>query len=265
MKVNRKDLNKCGIYCIRNTINNKVYIGKSKNIYNRIANHIQLLNNFSKNENRHFLNAWNKYKSDNFEYFVIEYLELDEQLLKIRELYWIDAFNSTDRNVGYNLRRDSETKMIVHDETRKLLSIINSKENNPNYRNKWSNEKKKQLSNKLKDQFKNKERVNTKEQAVKGVEARKKLWNKNPNLKELMIEKVRIKNTKYKIYQYDKKTNELVKIWNKVNDILLKNPTYKKHNIYAVCSGEKPSMYGYIWVKVLNDDDIVQTELKDSE
>ena len=39
---------------------------------------------------------------------------------------------------------------------------------------------------------------------------------------------------------------------------------YKKHNIYAVCSGEKPSMYGYIWVKILNDD-IVQTEMKVSE
>ena len=57
---------------------------------------------------------------------------------------------------------------------------------------------------------------------------------------------------------------QLIKIWNCVNDIIKENPNYKKHNIYAVCSGEKPSMYGYIWVKILNDD-IVQTEMKVSE
>lgn len=264
MKVNRKDLNKCGIYCIRNTVNNKVYIGKSKNIYNRIAAHIQLLNNSSKDENRHLLKAWHKYGSDNFEYFVIEYLELDEQLLKTRELYWIDSFNSTDREIGYNLRRDSDTNMTVHEETRKLLSLANSGENNPNYGNKWTDEMKENLSKKLKDQFKN-GRVNTTEQSLKGVKAKEELWKEHPELKEQMIEKVRDKNTKYKIYQYDKKTNELIKIWDKVNDIIKENPTYKKHNIYAACSGEKPSMYGYIWAKVLNDDDIVQTDLKELE
>lgn len=48
MKINKFDLNKSGIYCIRNIINNKVYIGKSKNIYNRITQHIYLLRNKSK-------------------------------------------------------------------------------------------------------------------------------------------------------------------------------------------------------------------------
>ena len=42
MKINKFDLNKSGIYCIRNIVNNKVYIGKSKNIYNRITQHIYL-------------------------------------------------------------------------------------------------------------------------------------------------------------------------------------------------------------------------------
>lgn len=50
---------------------------------------------------------------------------------------------------------------------------------------------------------------------------------------------------------------ELLKVWNCVNDIIIDNPTYKRHNIYAVCSGEKKSIYGYIWKKVLIDD-IVQ-------
>lgn len=264
MKVDRKDLNKCGIYCIRNTVNNKVYIGKSKNIYVRIASHIQLLNNLSKDENRHLINSWYKHGCDKFEYFVLEYLELDENLLKERELYWIDVYDSTNRNKGYNLRRDSSTNMIVHEETRKLLSKSNSGENNPNYGNKWTDKMKSDLSKKIKDQFKN-ERVPSKEASLKGVKAKAELWKNHPELKEKMIKKVREKNTKYKIYQYDKKTNDLIKIWNNINDIIKENPTYKKHNIYAVCSGEKKSMYGYIWIKILNDEDIVQTNLKELE
>lgn len=48
-------------------------------------------------------------------------------------------YNSTDRNYGYNLRMDSSTKMIVHEETKKLFKQrIGNK--NPNFGNKWSNE-----------------------------------------------------------------------------------------------------------------------------
>ena len=37
MEVSRKEyLNKSGIYCIRNKVNNKRYIGQSTNIYKRI-------------------------------------------------------------------------------------------------------------------------------------------------------------------------------------------------------------------------------------
>ena len=32
MDIIKKELNVCGIYCIQNIINNKVYIGKAKNI-----------------------------------------------------------------------------------------------------------------------------------------------------------------------------------------------------------------------------------------
>jgi hypothetical protein len=58
------------------------------------------------------------------------------------------------------------------------------------------------------------------------------------------------------------KIMKLIKIWNRVIDIITENPTYKVHNIYATCSGEKPSMYGYIWVKKLINEDIVQSSEK---
>lgn len=41
---------------------------------------------------------------------------------------------------------------------------------------------------------------------------------------------------------------------------MIANPSYKRHNIYAVCSGEKPTIYGYIWKKVSINKDIVQPQ-----
>jgi group I intron endonuclease len=264
MKLDKKDLNKAGIYCIRNLTNNKVYIGKSINIFARIASHISGLNRKDPNENRHLINAWHKYGDANFEYFVIEYLDKDEKLLSERELYWILAYKATDRKHGYNLRMDSSTKMIVHEETKEKLSQSISGENNPNYGHNWSQEMKEKMSKIKKEQYAQGIVQYVPENTQKGIEIRNAHWKENPELKEQMKQKVKEKNTKYKIYQYDKHTMELVKVWDYLTDIIKENPNYKKHNIYAVCSGEKKSMYGYIWVKVLIDD-IVQTGVKASD
>ena len=147
MKVNKND-KKCGIYMIRNVINNKVYIGKSKNIYNRITKHIYNLNiNNSKEENLHIINAWNKYGKDSFEYIVLEYLELDEINLANRELFWMKTFNSLDRKFGYNIRSDSNSKMIVHLETSRKIS--------ERLKNEWKNGIRNEHSEKLSNNWKN--------------------------------------------------------------------------------------------------------------
>ncbi len=122
MKPNKND-SICGIYCIKNKVNNKVYIGKSKNIYRRIHQHLyDLKNKRTKNENSHFLNAWYKYGNENFEYFILEKLKLNNSICKNRELYWIKKYNSINRKFSYNLRLDSSSQMIVHKETSEKIS-----------------------------------------------------------------------------------------------------------------------------------------------
>lgn len=134
-----------GIYCIRNNVNNKVYIGKAINIFKRIRQHIYGMNNKSKDENPYLTNSWHKYGKNNFEYFVVEKLPLNESLIAKRELFWMKQFNSLDN--GYNLRSDSNSKMIVHKNTSKKISERLKKE--------WKNGIRKDHSKKLSKNWEN--------------------------------------------------------------------------------------------------------------
>ena len=121
MKAN-KEHKFSGIYCIRNTVNGKVYIGKSHNIYLRIINHCNRLKvKDKKHENSYLINSWHKYGRLSFEYFVLEKCD-EEKVVAERELFWMKQFKSLDRNYGYNLRSDSDSVMIVHAGTRKKIS-----------------------------------------------------------------------------------------------------------------------------------------------
>jgi len=221
MKANLKDKGKSGIYCIRNMVNGKVYIGKSIDIHTRIKRHIGFLNMKSKNhENPHFINAWWKYGRKNFEYFVLEYLNIDEFALADRELYWMKVYDSTSREKGYNLRADSSTQMIIHDETRERLSKAQKK------------------------------RFQDPEQRKKQGKISSKFWKENPDVKKEMSKKVAQKKHKYHILQYDKNMN-FIKEWFSVEEIIKSNPDYKWQNIYSVCNGYKKTMYGYVWKKKL--------------
>lgn len=220
MKGRREDWKKQGIYCITCAVNGKKYIGSTKNIYRRINLHKSNLNhNDLKHNNQYFINDWNEFGCDNFEYYVLEYTN---ENLKDKETYYIELYDTINRDKGYNLRRDKTgIGMIVLDETRQKYSEAGKRRySNPEERKKIS------------DFF-------------------TKFWKENEDIKQKMLDKVSKQNTKYHIIQTTK-DGEFVKKWETVRDILKENPTYKRHNIYAVCSGEKKSMYGFKWTKVLN-------------
>ena len=71
MKYNKDWKGKSGIYGIVCIPTNKIYVGKSKNIYNRLKHHTTSLNRkLSKHENQYLINAWKKYGEDNFKYII---------------------------------------------------------------------------------------------------------------------------------------------------------------------------------------------------
>lgn len=88
-----------GIYGIKNTVNDKIYIGKTgMNFGDRWDSHKSLLRN-GKHDNRYLQNAWNKYGADSFEFIIVEECSIEE--LDDKEKYWIKYYK--EQNLSYNI------------------------------------------------------------------------------------------------------------------------------------------------------------------
>ena len=108
------------IYCIKNKINNKKYIGQTseKRGYNhRIHKHKnQLINNkhYSKNLQEDF----NKYGMDNFEFFILDEFtfsnkELLKKVLLDMEKFYIDLWDTENDMKGYNSKVGGLNKKLI--------------------------------------------------------------------------------------------------------------------------------------------------------
>lgn len=108
-----------GIYCIKNLVNQKKYIGLSNNIARRKREHLYTLRN-GKHENKHLQYAWDKYGEENFSFYIIEECSVD--MLDEREKYYIAKYQSNNDMYGYNIESGGHEGQVVSEETRKKLS-----------------------------------------------------------------------------------------------------------------------------------------------
>lgn len=131
-----------GIYRIVNKLNGKVYVGCASDLSKRKSRHLKELkegNHF----NEHLNSSCQKYGLENFEFQVIEFLDSTEKLIE-REQFWMDKFDSTNKEKGYNkcpiagrvigIKRSEEFKIrnsfrqlghVVTKETREKISKAN--------------------------------------------------------------------------------------------------------------------------------------------
>ncbi len=108
------------IYCIKNTTNNKVYIGQSSQITDhRLQEHKSKLRS-SCHENIHLQRAWNKYGESAF---IFEKLAETNSLEKLNELEdrFAEQYRATDREFGYNIRGTGDNR-AVSEETKQKIS-----------------------------------------------------------------------------------------------------------------------------------------------
>lgn len=115
--------NLTGVYCCRNLVNGKVYVGSSStSIRVRLNLHRSKLRH-GRHENKYFQNAWRKYGgSSGFEWQILEYCVPD--LCLDSEQKWIDTLKATDRRYGYNICITARSRHGVKssEETKSKLS-----------------------------------------------------------------------------------------------------------------------------------------------
>lgn len=148
-----------GIYTIKNTVTNKMYVGSAVDLSDRFSVHICALK-YGRHHNDYLQKSWDKYGEDSFVFDVIE--ECPKEILIEREQYWIDLYNVTNRAVGYNIlehagsrsgfKHKEETKKKISESLRGKMSDKNNPmygrtgSKSPNFGKPMSEETKRKLS-----------------------------------------------------------------------------------------------------------------------
>lgn len=92
------------VYKITNLINNKIYIGQDSKDRNDYMGSGKLI-----------ILAINKYGLSNFKKEILDNVNnLDE--LNEREIYWINFYNSTNKNIGYNISLGGQNSLLLNEE-----------------------------------------------------------------------------------------------------------------------------------------------------
>lgn len=106
----------CGIYCIKNTANNKKYIGLSRDIRRRWNEHKSDLRN-NQHNNVYLQREWNIYGEDVFEFSIVELC--DPSKICDREQYYIAEYHTLSHEDGHNFTLGGEycpttSKKVIH-------------------------------------------------------------------------------------------------------------------------------------------------------
>ncbi len=89
-----------GIYIIKNVINNKVYVGSTKNFTKRWHQHLTKLRAKSHSSIK-LQRSFDKHGENSFVFEIIEYVSYTKTVLMERENYYISFYNS--KKFGYNI------------------------------------------------------------------------------------------------------------------------------------------------------------------
>ena len=106
-----------GIYLIRNTLNDKVYVGQSVHINVRWREHVKCANWGHKS---HLYDAIRKYGAEAFVHEVLEVCQ--PEVFDEREAHWMAHFDCRNPAKGYNLLPAGQRGRVMDAETRERIA-----------------------------------------------------------------------------------------------------------------------------------------------
>lgn len=105
------------IYGIKNVINDKIYIGSTKNYKSRKNKHLYELKKGT-HSNEHLQRSYNKHGKDKFHFYVIEECEIENDFDRVqKETYYISKFKSHIPEYGFNIYEPSQDGFVCNKST----------------------------------------------------------------------------------------------------------------------------------------------------
>ena len=224
------------IYGIENLVNDKLYVGQTRNELNKRVNEHKCLLRNNGHSNLYLQNSWNKYGENKFRFFILEDGFTCLEDLSEAEKFWIDVLSLTDSDQGYNLTYGGENNYTLPKEVKDKISNNHSKywlgvtgKDHPSFNIKRSKEFKEKLR-----------RANLGK--VLSTNTRKKISN---SLKNNINVKISREKQCKQVLQFDLDGN-LIKEWRSISDISNKL-NISRSCISRVCKGERNTSKGFKW------------------
>lgn len=123
MELDKTFKNVTCVYKVTCVVNNKILIGCTTNLYNRVCQYRSDINraNPLNHYNRLFYNDVIKYGISSFKIEIVEkYSNISDKELKNKESYYMTFFDSFNPDKGYNIRQDVDGHYICAESTREI-------------------------------------------------------------------------------------------------------------------------------------------------
>lgn len=222
-----KYLLQSGVYQIRNTINNKLYIGSAKNLYNRATTHLSALNR-NIHYNTKLQRSFNKYGKESFVFEILATCP-KEYTVKL-EQWFLDNLNPVfnilkvaESRLGHKHSKETISKRVESRKYYKHSEETKDKMSKSALGRKLSEETKKKLSEQSKKQVWSEER--------RKVMMVKNIGSNNPRSS---LTEDQVRNIKIDLFINEMDFKDVIKKYNSTKSIIAKikaNERWKHVNI----------------------------------
>lgn len=258
-----------GVYEIRNTLNNKRYIGSSINIYRRWRDHKRMLN-LSVHPNKHLQSAWNKYGEKHFVFKILETCEPIKDTILFLEQKYLDLkpeYNNSPTagsNLGWKPTEEFRAKcrermkgkmnipkeivkLGIHKATEVKKKPVLQYTKDGNFIAEYSSQKEAALlvfgDERYHKSISGCCRGDRKE--AKGYIWRYKTDNYPNKIKPCLAD--RYKNNKKAVYQIDPTTEEIIAEYSSIKEAAMQFSESTHSSISLCCNGKYKTAFGFKW------------------